>query len=294
MPVLTQSPTIQLSLLAGFLYAIAALVLKRSAELGAGVWRTAFVANVICAGVFLGLLPLGGQVHPGLWWQPILTGACFVAGQWLTFAAIERGDVSVATPVLGVKILLVALIATLLAGERLPPRLWLAAAVATTGVALLNRRPAEGGRHDIGRTILTAAAAATVFAVFDVLVQLWAPRWGTGRFLPLTMGCSALLSLALVPRFRAPLSAIDRAAWPWLLAGALLIALQALIFVSTIARWGQAALANVAYSSRGLWTIVLAGAVAHRLGSGGDTDRRLLPWRLAGALLMMSAIGLLA
>ena len=275
------TPTIPLSLLAGFLYAIAAVVLKRSAELGAGVWRTAFVANLICSLLFLGLLPLGGELHPALWWQPLVTGACFVAGQWLTFTAFEQGDVSVATPVLGVKILLVASLVTWLGGESLPARLWLAAAVATAGVALLNRRPAEGGRHDIGRTILIAGAAAMVFAVFDVLVQLWSPRWGAGRFLPLTMGAAAVVSFALVPRFRAPLSAIDRAAWPWLLAGSLLIGLQSVIFVSTIARWGQAALGNVAYSSRGLWTVILAWGLAQRAGAGGGAEGRLLAWRLA-------------
>ena len=117
MPVLLQSPPIQLSLLAAFLYAAGALIIKRSAELGVGVWRTAFVANLICALLFLPLLALGGEIHVDLWWQPVVTGACFVAGQWLTFIAFERGDVSVATPVLGIKILLVAVLVTAIGGE---------------------------------------------------------------------------------------------------------------------------------------------------------------------------------
>ena len=294
MPVLLQSPPVQLSLLAAFLYAAGALVIKRSAELGVGVWRTAFVATLLCALLFLPLLALGGEIHAGLWWQPMVTGACFVAGQWLTFIAFERGDVSVATPVLGIKILLVAVLVTAIGGERLPPRIWAAAGLATLGIALLNRRPAAGVPHDIRRTVLTAAAAATVFAVFDVLVQLWSPRWGTGRFLPLTLGCAALLSFALVPRFRAPLSAINRPAWPWLLGGALLIGLQSVIFVSTIARWGQVAVSNVAYSSRGLWSIVLVWLASRWLGGRERVEGRLLAWRLAGAALMISAVTLVA
>jgi drug/metabolite transporter (DMT)-like permease len=294
MPVLLQSPPVQLSLLAAFLYATGALVIKRSAELGVGVWRTAFVANLICALLFLPLLALGGEIHAGLWWQPVVTGACFVAGQWLTFIAFERGDVSVATPVLGIKILLVAVLVTAIGGERLPPRIWAAAGLATLGIALLNRRPAAGVPHDIGRTVFTAGAAATVFAVFDVLVQLWAPRWGIGRFLPLSLGCAGLLSFALVPRFRAPLSAIDRRAWPWLIGGALLIGVQSVIFVSTIARWGQAATSNVVYSSRGLWTIVLVWLAGGWLASREQAAGRLLVWRLAGAALMMSAVALVA
>ena len=294
MPVLLQSPPVQLSLLAAFLYAAGALVIKRSAELGVGVWRTAFVANLLCALLFLPLLALGGEIHTGLWWQPMVTGACFVAGQWLTFIAFERGDVSVATPVLGIKILLVAVLVTAIGGERLPPRIWAAAGLATLGIALLNRRPAVGVPHDIGRTVLTAGAAATVFAVFDVLVQVWSPHWGTGRFLPLTLGCAALLSFALVPRFRAPLSAINRPAWPWLVGGALLIGLQSVIFVSTIARWGQVAVSNVAYSSRGLWSIVLVWFASRWLGGRERIEGRLLVWRLAGATLMISAVALVA
>jgi drug/metabolite transporter (DMT)-like permease len=294
MPVLLQSPPVQLSLLAAFLYAAGALVIKRSAELGVGVWRTAFVANLVCALLFLPLLALGGEIHAGLWWQPVLTGTCFVAGQWLTFIAFERGDVSVATPVLGIKILLVAVLVTAIGGQSLPPRIWAAAGLATLGIALLNRRPAAGVPHDIGRTVLTAGAAATVFAVFDVLVQLWSPRWGTGRFLPLTLGAAALLSFALVPRFRAPLSAINRPAWPWLAGGALLIGLQSVIFVSTIARWGQVAVSNVAYSSRGLWSIVLVWLASRWLGGRERVEGRLLAWRLAGATLMISAVALVA
>ena len=105
---------------------------------------------------------------------------------------------------------------------------------------------------------------------------------------------AALAADVVLPRFRAPLSAIDRRAWPWLLAGALLIGVQAVIFVSTIARWGQAATSNVIYSSRGLWTIVLVWLAGGWLASREQAAGRLLVWRLAGAALMMSAVALVA
>ena len=43
------SPPILLCLLAAFMYATGALVVKRAADYGVGVWRTAFVAHVLCA-----------------------------------------------------------------------------------------------------------------------------------------------------------------------------------------------------------------------------------------------------
>jgi hypothetical protein len=63
------------------------------------------------------------------------------------------------------------------------------------------------------------------------------------------------------------------------------------MFVSTVAHWGHAAPANVLYSSRGLWTVLLVWAFGHWVKSREQhLGRRVLTWRLSGAFLMMSAI----
>ncbi len=287
------TPPLILSLAAAIVYAAAVLLVKRAAELGAGVWRTAFVATMTVAVAFQPLLLLGGTWRPDLWWQPVVAAACFVAGQWFTFLSLETGDVSVATPVLGIKILLVAVLATLLAGEVLRWQLWVAAVLATAAVALLNRRSGSGEHHAVGRTIVLAAIAALAYALFDVLVQKWSPAWGVGRFLPATLIASGVFAFVFVARFRAPLSALPRAAWPWLIGAVLALALQSLLFVTSIAKWGQVAAANVMFSSRGLWSVLFVWLVGHwvksreqQLGAG------VLGGRLAGATLMLSAIAL--
>ena len=278
------------SLLAALLYAGAALLIKRSSDLGVGVWRTAFLSNIIIAVLFQPLTYLGGTVHWNLWWQPVLVAVCFIAGQWFTYLSLDKGDVSVATPVLGIKVLLVAFFVTCLGIETLRNELWIAAALATMGIALLNRRQV-GTHHHVGRTILTATMAAASFALFDVLVQSWSPAWGLGVFLPLSIGLAGFFSLAFIPYFNAPLSQIQRTAWPWLIAGTLAMAGQSILFVSTIAAWGQAAPANVIYSSRGLWSILLVWFLGHWVSSREQhLGGKVLAWRLAGALLMMSAI----
>lgn len=270
---------------------MSALLVKRSADLGVGVWRTAFIANVAGAALFQPLHLLGGTLHPHLWWQPVSLGACFVAGQWLSFLAIDRGDVSVATPVLGLKVLLVAVFVTLLTGTLLRWQLWAAAFLAIAGIGLLNRRGNHAAHHHVGRTILTAGSAAMFYAIFDVLVQKWAPAWGLGRFLPLTMAVSGLLSFAFIPMFHASLSSISGATWRWLLAGTVLMGANSVIFTGTIAHWGNAAAANVLYSSRGLWTVALVGLFGHWVKSREQhVGRAVLVARFAGALLMMLAI----
>ncbi|MEY4940167.1 MAG: hypothetical protein RIQ93_1902 [Verrucomicrobiota bacterium] len=285
------SPSVIFPLFAALIFTAGAVLVKRSADLGVGVWRTAFVANVVAALLFQPLLLFGGVLLPQLWWQPTLVAVCYVAGQWLTFTSLDQGDVSVATPVLGLKIILVAALVTLFSGEVLRWQLWVAALLATTGIALLHRRGGRVASARVGRTIVTAGLAAAAYAVFDILVQSWSPAWGAGRFLPVALGMSGLLSGVFILRFRAPLSAIPSAAWPWLIGGAVALSLQSLIFVYTIATWGNAAAANVVYSSRGLWSVLFIWILGHWVKSREQgLGRQVLGWRLAGAVLMMSAI----
>jgi drug/metabolite transporter (DMT)-like permease len=220
------------------------LAVKRGNELGIGAWTAMLVSNLATVAGFLCLWPLGGT-FPG-WqhlWQPAVVAFLFVAGQWLAFLAFARGDVSVATPVLGVKIILVALSVALLIGEPLGGRLWLAAAMSTLAVALLNRTDrARSGRA--GWTVLLAGGAAMHFALFDVLVQTWGPAWGAGRFLPVMMLFVAGISLAIHPFMPSgPLPPRPRA-WRWILAGNSLMALQSTVFVTTILVYQNAATAE--------------------------------------------------
>jgi drug/metabolite transporter (DMT)-like permease len=281
-----------LPLVSAMLYVIGALLMRRAADYGVGFWRTTFVANLICAAVFAPLLLLGGKFHLHLLWQPAVVALLFVAGSVLNFISLDRGDVSIATPVLGIKIILVAVLSTLIVGEHLPLKLWLAAALSTTAIALLNRTRAAH-HHHVTSTILAAGASAASFALFDVLVQKWSPAWGLGRFPPVMLGFVAVYAIGLVPRFPAPLRSIAGAAWPWLLAGSLVMAVQSLLFVGTVAYFGHATTANVIYSSRGLWSVVVVWIIGHwfhnteqQLGSG------ILRWRLIGSAMMLIAIAL--
>jgi drug/metabolite transporter (DMT)-like permease len=207
--------------------------------------------------------------------------------------SFDYGDVSVATPVLGIKILLVAVLVALWGGEALRWELWAAALLATLGIALLNRRGAARSHHRMGLTIVTAGGAAACYAVLDVLVQHWSPLWGLGRFLPLVLWISAGLSLGFIPRFRAPLAAIPWTTWRWLLGGTVIIGIQSAIFVSLVAAKGHAASINVVYSSRGLWSVLLVWWLGHWVHSREQhLERGVMVSRLTGATLMLVAIAL--
>lgn len=274
-------------------YVFAVLLLKRSAHWGVGVWRTTFVSNLGMGLVFAALWPLGGPGQPAaMLWQPLVGGLLFLAGQVFTFLALNSGDVSVATPVLGVKIVLVALSSVLLLPEPVPLRWWIAAGLSTLAIVLLSRGESRP-KHAVGRTIVTAALAAASFAMSDVLVQKWAPAWGVGRFLPLMFGAVAVLSAGLIPFFSAPLRSVPKAAWGWLVGGSVLLAVQAAGMAYTLGVFGDATAVNIVYAARGLWSVAAVWLVGHWFA---NEEQRLAPAvlrsRLAGAVLMLAAISL--
>lgn len=282
--------TLLLPLIAALLYVFGALLVKRSGDFGVGVWRTAFISNLTSALIFQMLLPRAGAFRPHLLWQPAVLGMLFILAQLFNYLALQRGDVSVATPVLGLKIILVALLTTALLTQPVSAKLWAAAALSSCAVGLLN---CKGGakHHHVGSTICYAGMSAAAFALFDVLVQKWSPAWGAGRFLPAIFWFVAAFSVVLIPLFSAPVSAISRAAWPWLISGCVLIGAQSLMFVMVIVEFRNATATNVVYSTRGFWSVVVVWAVGHWFANREQyAGTSVLGWRLAGALLMTAAI----
>jgi drug/metabolite transporter (DMT)-like permease len=281
-----------LPLLGAFVFTISALLLKRASELGAGLWRTAFVCNCAGALLFSSLLAFGGPpVRVELLWQPLCVALCLFAGMLAQFLALEKGDVSVAVPVLGLKVVAVALVTPLLTNDRVDARLWVAVLLSATGIAVLNRKQDGRRPHNVGITLLASGFAAASFGTFDVLVQRWGPEWGAGRLLPIVYAMNGVFSLLLIPKFRAPLSALPRQTWKWLVPAACLLAVQSILFVGAVAVYGKATIANVIYSARGLLSVVLVWLVGHWFSNAEQgLGRRTLAWRLLGAALMLSAI----
>src|SRR5262245_40726198 len=152
-----------LPLFGGLVYVIAVMLLKRAADLGADVWRTARVCNFTSAMALARLALLRGTIPSWhLCWQPALLAVLFVAGQIFTLLALNTGDVSVATPVLGVKIPLVALLTSALIGERIGASLWMATLLSSAALALLNFTRGSS-HHHVGATILLATLAASSY-----------------------------------------------------------------------------------------------------------------------------------
>jgi len=280
-------------LISAVVYVLAAMCIKRAGEFKPGAVRVTLVCNVICGIVFQVLLVFGGTFHAELWWQPMLIAALFIMGQGLTFLSLQVGDVSIATPVLSLKVVMVAFLSPFLLGQDVPLKLWVASALCVVGVTLLSR--SGGSQRDvngsIGITILYAAGGAAFYALFDVLVMKWSPLWGLGCFLPAMLACTAALSLLIFPFFKTPLRETPRAAWPWMVGGGLLFAMQSVLFVGTLAASGKGTQVNIVYGTRGMWSVVLVWIAGRFFSSveqmGGP---RVVLWRLMGAACMAAAV----
>lgn len=259
------------------------------------IWRVSFVCNVLSAIAFQSFWFTSEQPPLWLlWWQPLTVAVLYVAGQVLTLTSLAQGEISVAAPVLGLKVVFVPIFLWLLGVGLLPVNTWISCIGATIAVMLLNVSAGAPGRGRIVFSMVTAMSGAAAFALFDVCVQMWSPGWGRGAFLPIMFGMSTLLSLCLIPFFRAPLMSIPLAAWPTLLAAAFFIALQALAIVASVAFWERVAASNVIYSSRGLWSLAFVWLFGRYLqvADSGLTPRVLL-FRACGALLLFGSIALL-
>lgn len=274
-------------------YALAALMLKRAMEGERNPWRVAFVVNMVTALGFQSWLAVGG--HPFTWenvGHAVLAGLAFFIGQVLTFIAISKGDVSISTPVLGTKVVFVALFAHLSGGETLGPGLWAATLLTSVALALLGGEW-RANRDRLLVSVTFAFLAAIAFAATDVLQQHWVPAFGYGHFGPVMFLTVATLSLGLIPFFDGGLMTMPRGALAWALPGSALLALQAMGVAYCIGVFHEVTVTNVLYNTRGLWSVAMVWVVGHWFA---NTEREvgtaIMFRRLLGALLLLGAVWL--
>jgi uncharacterized membrane protein len=284
-----------LPLASALLYAMAALCLKIALGRGLTTWAAMFYSNMVLGLFFLPLL-LGGTTG----WNPaaapwaVLAGALFFLGQIGTFRSLQSGDVSIATPALAAKVVFVALLSLAIPGSQPDPDLWLAVVLTMGGMILLHRGPARPASRPLP-TLAWALFAAFSFGAADIVVQAGAPAAGFNLFMPVMFGSVALLALPLLwphvirPRRRIPAPGARR----WMAVGVVLLGLQAVGMGTAIGLFGDATGANVVYGSRGLWSLLLLGLLAQRLGIVDSVfDRRTWFLRLVGSILILAAVAL--
>ena len=270
-------------------YTLAAMALKRAMD-GGHPWRVLFIVNLIGAVLFQSWLLHGGLpftstniIHA------MLAGTAFFIGQVFTFIAISRGDISIATPVLGTKVIFVTLFVFLLEGK-MDQKLWVATFLTTLALALLGGEW-QANRKRLLVSVVFAFLASIAFAATDVMQQHWKEELGFGHFGPVMFATVGTLSFTLIPFFSAPLREMPRPMVIWAFGGGTLLTIQAMGIAYCIATFGEVTVTNVLYNTRGLWSVALVWVVGHWFANsekqvgGGIMTRRLI-----GALILLAAV----
>ena len=281
-----------LAALAAAGYTFATFFLKAALAKGARAGHLNLWSNVSMAVI---VQPIWLFEDPGIpnapLWLPLITCCTFFLGQVFTFAALARGDVSVATPVLGTKIIWVTALNALVFSVPVPVRWWFAAVAASLGVAVIAGGTPHGERRAMVSTAAFSLLAALCFSVTDVLVQRWAGGNDPLAFLPAMFGMVGIFSVGWYLVFERRAFLVKRAMAGPLSAGAGLLGLQcALVFLS-LAWTLDATAANVVYSIRSLLTVGLAWMAGRFFGlREAGVVGRVVACRAAGALLLFGAI----
>lgn len=280
-----------LPLTAAFLYALGAIAAKAAGSRGVDFIRITVVSNWVSALFFLVFVRPGEGMWPVNWWQPVLIGLGFLGGQLLTFVALRRGDVSLATPLMGTKVVMVAVILAFVFGRPVAVSTWVGAVIAVIGIALLQMTSRGGHWSHVTLTLVSALGAAACYSAFDCMIAVWAPTVGFGRLVPPGVLAAAALSTLMLPLAGGSWRSVSRGAYGYLAMGAGLIAGQALLLVGAIGYWHDAARCNIVYGSRGMWSVVLVYGVGHHFGNmEREAGGGVFAARLVGSVLILAAI----
>lgn len=243
------------------------------------------------------------RMPPAASWLPPLAGstATYVLGQSLIFAALRRADASRISPLLGLKIAMLAAVSTLFLDAALDARQWVAVAFSIAAAGMLQR---GGGLPRAAAGIVLLACAT--FACSDLcivwlidtlqagtnasgatLTRLHASGLGMCiTYLLCGLCATSLLALGLVrPQDRHDWMGAAQYGGTWLLGMAALYTCFGLV---------GAVFGNILQSTRGLMSILIGAWLAHVGWHDLETqvDRRTLVRRGLAAVLMTAAIAI--
>jgi drug/metabolite transporter (DMT)-like permease len=280
-------------LIAAILYPFGSIFLKRGMAEGGGFIRGVVVSNVVMALCFVPLLAFADKPNWDFIVWPLIAGVAFFVGQVLTVIAVRVGDVSVQAPLMGTKVVFVALYSTFIRPDEVPPLLWIGASLTAVAVFLIGGTSLSALRA-ASRTIIFAFLSCACFGLTDTLAGYRSAEFGRIPFIVLMTALLGGFSLFLIPFAKGKFRDIPKSGLRGLTAGGVAMGLQAVVLNLGLSFNGQATAQNIVYSSRGLFGVLIVWGAGSLLGNhealtAGPQEMRR---RLCGALLLCVAIAL--
>ncbi len=281
-----------LPLISAMIYAVASLFLQRATRDGIGPWRTSFYCNLALAVLFAPSLVAGFDLLPWeQWYQPFICGALYFIGQIFAICAIHKGNISVSAPVMGSKVVIMALFSSLILQQMPSVPIWIACVLTTLGIILLRGKDEDAkDDHRMLPSFIYGFLTAAFFGFSDMFFQ----KWGTGlpfnAFIPKMFLVNFLCALVLPPFFSKG-KTITRLAWKSLAFAAFLLCIQSIFIAYPIATFGEAILVNIFFASRGIWTVLAVFFIGkYFLVFENQHNPRIFICRLVGSVLLLAAM----
>ena len=276
-------------LTAAVIYSLASLFFKQSYQRGATATQTFHISNMIGGLFFMPLWIFGDHIAPTDLWHPALVAGLICCAGFTMFTAIRLGDVSLVTPLMGTKVMFVAL-ALVATGEAMTTGLWVASVLTPLGILLIgfkDLRKAQSGSRAVGFAILSSL----LFGVSDVILQHWAPLYGGFAFLGAMAVMIALVSFTMLAATRWREMKLAPGALRPAVVGSTVLASQGMMMGYALGFFNDAGRVNIVYGSRGLWSILLVWLIGRWFGNDErHQSQDALGWRLAGTALLTVAI----
>jgi drug/metabolite transporter (DMT)-like permease len=290
---MTIPPYIILPLVGAVVYTVAAMLFKKLLDNGANLWYINFLSNIVTCLFMLPVYFMGHHTNGQVPYVPgLIISFFFIAGQAFSLIALKCGDVSVATPLLGTKVLMVAFFTIVLLGIPVPLLWWIASILAVVALLLL-RGQDENSKKSFVPTVVFSLLCALGFALSDIYIQKWAPVYGPDRLIFIVFIMIALMSFCFIPFFHKTKLLFNAPVSLWLALSIVCIALQSVLVAIALSRFGNATAVNIAFSSRGMWSVLFIWLFGGLIGNKEHLLGKKIFWqRLAGSALILLAIAL--
>ncbi len=223
-------------------------------------------------------------------WQPLIASVFCAIGNIATFICAEKGEVSLMTPIMGIKILIVIMLARVILDIELPHTITIAGAMCCVAVFIMGYTKNSLRSPKLGLTISLAMLACASYAACDIFIQKYAPNFTSNAMLSLTSIAMPLSIIPLLPNFVREVKKSDRKTLTLGAGSAALMILEMYLMFLSISGEVGASLCNILYNTRGLISIVMIYFLGKHFVFLKELSSASAIRRCIGALMIMLAV----